>query len=391
MLFGCALVIQLIDYFIGGHIRTQYIDPLFHFSYPLFPLPSFSTEVTYALFATMLILAICIAIGWMYRTALSLFFIGYTWMLFLDRTFFLNHYYLIWLLLILFLITDADRYCAADQYRKKRATSIPAWHLYIFWFQLFVVYFFSFLTKLNTDWIVHHQPIKLWLGNPSQLTTFLYVCGGLLIPLSAIPLLLIRQTRWAGICITIFFHTVNAFTFSIGVFPLLMICTTVLFLHPSTPRCLLPEPVTADSSTMHTCLKVPLILYCILQILLPLRHHLYDGNASWTEQGRTFAWQMKGRNKYVELTFHATQSDGTRVTINPKTYLNDYQHENMIQRPELIMQFAKFLDTQHKDDVVITVNAKASLNGKLMQEFINPNVDLTEIKDPITIITPLLP
>ena len=38
-------------------------------------------------------------------------------------------------------------------------------------------------------------------------------------------------------------------------------------------------------------------VFLLVQLTLPLRHYIYQGNVSWTEQGHRFAWHMKLRSK----------------------------------------------------------------------------------------------
>ena len=40
---------------------------------------------------------------------------------------------------------------------------VQAWHIGIIKFQLGVVYFFAGIAKLNSDWLFHAQPLKIWL------------------------------------------------------------------------------------------------------------------------------------------------------------------------------------------------------------------------------------
>lgn len=47
-----------------------------------------------------------------------------------------------------------------------------------------------------------------------------------------------------------------------------------------------------------------LSVYLLVQLLLPLRHLLYAGDPSWTEEGHRYAWHMKLRDKDAEAVFH---------------------------------------------------------------------------------------
>ena len=42
---------------------------------------------------------------------------------------------------------------------------------------------------------------------------------------------------------------------------------------------------------------VLLVLFCAWQLLFPLRHHLYPGPVTWTEEGHKYSWRMKLRDK----------------------------------------------------------------------------------------------
>ena len=45
-----------------------------------------------------------------------------------------------------------------------RASTVPAWTVWLLRFQLGVVYVFGAVAKLNPDWLLHAQPLRIWLG-----------------------------------------------------------------------------------------------------------------------------------------------------------------------------------------------------------------------------------
>ena len=59
----------------------------------------------------------------------------------------------------------------------------------------------------------------------------------------------------------------------------------------------------AELTTRQKLIVAGLALWLAVQILVPLRHLLYPGNVSWTEQGHRFAWMMKLRDKDAEASF----------------------------------------------------------------------------------------
>ena len=147
-----------------------------------------------------------------------------------------------------------------------------------------------------------------------------------------------------------------------------------------------------------------LALYVLLQALLPLRHFLYPGVVSWTEEGHAFAWHMKLRDKEAVLRLVARDLVGEKVwqidLQDPKTSteLTDWQRDKMSGRPDMILQYAhhiaRRLRAQTGHDIEVRAQAKASLNGRPYQVLIDPNVDLAKERRslwPATWIMPLDP
>lgn len=136
-----------------------------------------------------------------------------------------------------------------------------------------------------------------------------------ILPLVGAPLLLWRRTRLAVFLVYVVFHTTNHFSFNIGILPGLTLFGTLVFFEPDWPRRIW-RALTASASVAAQEEKcsgrtnlavtapaaVPLRTRCLMsgllaawfsfQVLVPLRHLLYPGNVSWTEEGHRFAWHM---------------------------------------------------------------------------------------------------
>ena len=127
-------------------------------------------------------------------------------------------------------------------------------------------------------------------------------------------------------------------------------------------------------------------LWLAFQVLVPLRHLLYPGNVSWTEEGHRFAWHMKLRDKEADARFFATDpASGQSGEVDPLQYLTDWQYDEMAARPDMIVQLAKEMERRAATDFGIAdlaVNAQvsASLNGREAEPRIDAEVDLTEIE-----------
>lgn len=130
-------------------------------------------------------------------------------------------------------------------------------------------------------------------------------------------------------------------------------------------------------------LALLLIIYFAFQILFPLRHWLYSGDFLWTEQGFRFAWQVM----IAEKTGHATfivRDPATRRQweVFPAAYLTRHQEKQMSFQPDMILEFAHYLESRFRDDGYPDVEVRAevyvSINGQLSRLLIDPTVDLTQ-------------
>jgi hypothetical protein len=149
-----------------------------------------------------------------------------------------------------------------------------------------------------------------------------------------------------------------------------------------------PEPVAEKRSflPLSTSQKVAaglLAAYFVVQLLLPLRHYVYPGNVSWTEEGHNFAWHMKLRTKGGEGVFTVTHpASGQTWTIKPHDYLETHQVTKVITKPDLVLLFAHHLAEEKRregyENVEVRARIMVSLNGRQPQLLIDPNVDLAK-------------
>lgn len=127
-------------------------------------------------------------------------------------------------------------------------------------------------------------------------------------------------------------------------------------------------------------------LWLAFQVLFPLRHQLYSGNPSWTEQGHRFAWQMKLRDKSAIATFFVRDpATGREWHVTPDEYLLPHQADAMESRPDMILQFAHHLARvwahQHRiPGVEVRARVCASLNGRKPALLIDPERNLARVE-----------
>lgn len=401
-LFGGLLAWDIGRYFAYGWIGRYYVEPAFHFTYYGFgwvqPWPPWGM---YAHFAVLGVLAVCIAVGYRYRAAMALFAVGFGYVFLLEQAHYLNHFYLILLLSGLMAVVPAHRVLSVDRHRApgRVPDHVPAWTLWLLRGQLALVYGYAAVAKMNADWLAG-QPMGLWLSERALFPVVgpllaqpwagvLFSYAGLAFDLLIVPLLLWRRSRALAVVLALGFHLTNAWLFTIGVFPWMMIAATTLFFEPDWPRRawrrLAREPGAWPAEGLGTAAPVGwprwglrlFTAYALFQILVPLRHFAYPGVVHWTEEGHRFSWHMKLRDKEARALFIVTDRATHRTTIvDPASLLAPWQVDEMASRPDMIQQFAHHLAERHGGDVRVGAEAWASLNGRPEQQLVAPTVDL---------------
>ena len=121
VVFGSIMLWEVYRYFSTGWIRRYYIDPAFYFGYYGFewvkPWPG---NGMYIHFAVLGVVAACLMLGFFYRIAAPLFFIGFTYVFLLDQTRYLNHFYLVCLVSFLMIFLPANRAFSVDALLRPR-------------------------------------------------------------------------------------------------------------------------------------------------------------------------------------------------------------------------------------------------------------------------------
>lgn len=399
--FGLLMCWEMGGYLSSGLIEQYWIAPVFHFTYEgfewLHPWPGVGM---YVHVIGLGVCAICITLGFGYRWATVLFWLGFTYLFLLDQTTYLNQYYLICCLSFVLIFLPAHRMFSLDVWlgRTQAWREIPAWMMACIRFQIGVVYVFGGIAKLNVDWL-QGEPVRMWLANlleqseiaggeGSEVVVWGIAYGGLLFDLAIVPLLLWNRTRRIGLVLMIGFHTINSQVFEIGLFPWLMMFVTLVFLPAHQFRKLfpaLPEVSSVINPLPHqrlsTGLIVALLCYCLIQISIPLRHFLYPGHVSWTEEGHRFSWRMKLREKSGYADFYVgEQGDEEMVLLDPDRYLLPHQYFHMCTRPALVLQFAHFIGESASQNatapLIVKVQAVSSLNSRPPQYLILPDQNL---------------
>jgi vitamin K-dependent gamma-carboxylase len=388
-LYGLTMAVSMLRFIAHGWVDSLLIRPTFHFKYWGFgwvePLPG---PLMHALSYALVGLALCIALG--SRIATLGFVLGFVYLQLTDATSYLNHCYLAGLLGLLL--------CAAPA---GRAARVPALWLYVFRFQLAVVYTFAGVAKLNADWLVHAQPLRLWLAARSDMPVLGWLLGlpwtplalswsGLVFDLSVPWLLLNRRTRPYAYGLLVVFHLLTGWLFPIGMFPCVMIVATLVFFPPDWPTHFgwhTPAAIGGIAGEPPSLtLRSAVLAYCMLQLALPLRGWAYPGDVHWHEQGMRFAWRVMVREKRGSVSYRVCSPALQRCAeVSPSQYLTARQEREMSGQPELILQLAhriaRDFAARGLGRVSVYADARVSLNGRSSVAIIDPRVDLTVVKD----------
>ncbi|MBY5992337.1 HTTM domain-containing protein [Ferrimonas balearica] len=401
--FGLTMLVETGRFFYFGWVSRYYIDPPFHFKYFGFEwVTLWPGDGLYWHLALMRLAALGIALGAWYRLSVTLFLVLFSYVFLLDQTYYLNHFYFVILLNVLLCVVPAHGAWSVDARRRPELAraQVPAWTRLIFLLQMEVMYLYAGLVKINSDWLAL-QPMSgwfatqvdqygPWIAEPWVAAVAAY--GTIALHLLGAPLLLFKRTRvwvfwtYAG------FHLLNHLQFSIGIFPWLTLAGTTLFFEPDWPLRLWQRwrgqaPVLAPSSSprpttpIHPLWVGVLAAWFAVQILFPLRHYLYPGDPSWTEEGHRFAWRMKLRAKSGTIDFVLRDPDSGRVwRADPLAILTPRQLSKMTCRPDMILQFAHHLADQAQargqPRPEVSARVRCTLNGRPYQTLIDPKVDL---------------
>ena len=397
--YGILVCCEAFGAIATGWVRRTFIEPKFTFSFIGFewlqPLPG---DGMYYYFVLMGIFGILITLGYKYRFSAFAFAFMWTGVYLMQKTSYNNHYYLLMLLGFIMGFLPAHRSLSIDSYRNPTLKKdwMYNWVRWLIIAQLFIVYTFASIAKLYADWldysiieILMKGKKEYWLvGNLLQekwLHTVIAVFG-IAFDLLVVPALLWKPTRKIAFGFSLFFHLFNSYVFRIGIFPYLSLAFCVFFFDPQAIRTLFLKkksvqvPDHEGTPNSFKWITGTLLIYLVIQLLLPLRHHFIEGDVLWTEEGHRLSWRMMLRNRagYTRFKVVNKQSKDT-IAINLNEYLTKKQQRKIGSYPDYIWQFAQRLEKEYAEkgeEISVYVTGKAKVNASDFQPLIDPNVDL---------------
>ncbi len=411
VVIGAMLLFSTLRFWALGWIEDHYIYPLFHFKYFGFEwVEPLSATGMYVVHGLLIISSLGVILGLFYRLAAVLQFLLFSYIELIDLTYYLNHYYFVSIVCGLLIFVPANRAYSLDVWRNPGLfqAQIPRWTVLIFQLQLGIVYGYAGLWKINQDWLLNALPLKIWVPANDQLpligwffkqeiTPWLFSWIGMIYDVSIVFWLSWSRTRpWAYLTVIVF-HTLTGLMFQIGVFPLVMIGATLVFFsekwHERIWERLSKFLKLGKSETKPEVRSVRqklifslLLLHFAFQLLFPWRYLLYPGNLFWTEEGYRFSWRVMLMEKAGTATFYVKDAKtGREGEVLNGEFLNAHQEKQMAMQPDMILQFAHFLkkhyEKQGLSNPAVRAEVYVTLNARPSRLLIDPNLDLTKIRD----------
>jgi hypothetical protein len=415
LVFSFMMLLGLLRFALNGWIDKFYIQPSFHFTYYGFSWIKPLGVYTYAIFILCAFAAIGMAIGYKYRVSAIMFFLSFTYIELMDKTTYLNHYYFVSVISFIMIFLPAGNYFSIDAYKNPHRAfgQVPRWTVDLIKVLLAVVYFYAGLAKLNSDWLVNAMPLKIWLSGHSELPVigplmlkswvhYAFSWFGAVYDLFIVLLLINRRTRLFGFALVVIFHLMTSLLFPIGMFPYIMIISTLIFFSGDFhTKCLMELrklfriPIAVLENTKEYTprslllykIKIGLLAcFLVFQLVFPFRYLLYPGELFWTEEGFRFSWRVMLMEKAGYAQFIVTDAKtGKSIHVNNDDFLTRFQEKQMAFQPDFIVEYAHFLhdhyERQGMNDPKVNVECYVALNGRLSKLYIDPKADLAHTPD----------
>ncbi|MDX5481140.1 MAG: HTTM domain-containing protein [Hymenobacteraceae bacterium] len=407
ILFGLLMFCEGVGGVLIGWVQEHYTETTYNFGYIglewIKPLPGQGMVYLYLLMA---LLGFLIMIGWRYKVSSFLFFLAFGYSFFSEKTHYLNHHYLIFLVSGLMVLMPAHRKLSWDVRRKPELEQdvAPQWTLWLFRLQIVLVYFYAGIAKIQPDWLAA-KSVSIWMSRKthfyvigpyldSEFMIWLISWGGVVFDLLIGFALLWPRTRMVAFWVAFGFHIFNSAVFHVGVFPYFMIAVNVLFFRPDQIAWWFFRKRVDQEAIARADIRMPMPqrqlaanffwIYLTFQLLFPLRHFFIPGDVNWTEEGHRFSWRMMLRTKSGTTRFWVVDPE-TKLEhyVHPRSYLTQDQMRELAKHPDMIWQFAQFLKEEYQKKGIrnpqVYVRSRLSLNGYPVHPIVDPDTDLASV------------
>ena len=412
--FGLMMLFSIIRFWSYGWIEKVYLEPLWHFHYLGFEWLDVPGQWIYLIFGLCGMSAIGITLGYKYRLSTTLFFLSFTYIELLEKTTYLNHYYFVSVVSFVLIWLPSHAYFSLDAKKNEsiRAEYIPVWNINIIKLLLSLVYIYAGLAKLNYDWMVNALPLAIWLPSKTHIPIigqfmddrwlhYVFSWSGALYDCFIVFFLMWRKTRMIAYATVIFFHVMTGILFQIGMFPYIMIVSTLIFFSSdfhdkffkalsqifSIDKSIFDNKIKLQESNVFSSVRQKVLIgFIIIQVLFPWRFLLYPGSLFWHEEGYRFSWRVMLMEKTGYANFKVVDGQtGKFFYVQNSDFLTPLQEKQMSTQADFIIEYAHLLANHFAKDghqnIEIYVENVVSLNGRKSQTFIDPKVNLLNLKN----------
>ncbi len=406
VLFGFLSFVGAVRFLAYGWVERFFVTPRFYFKYWGFEwVEVLSPYGMKAAFVSLAVLSLLVALGLFYRAAIVLWLLLFSYIEFIDVANYLNHYYLLSVLAVWMCFMPLGRVYGLDGRLFGGRTTVPRWMLAALRLQVACVYFYAGIAKLTGDWLLHAQPLSIWMSARTDTPVigpllaqpwvpWFMSWGGFLFD-TTIPLWLsLRRTRALAYPVVLAFHSLVGLLFNIGMFPWIMVSVATVFFDPSWPRRLLSRWWASEESKQaapplsggRVLVALGLGGFALFQVLFPLRTYAYGGDVLWHEQGMRWSWRVMCREKNGSVSYRVRLPGRSQeLRVPPSRYLTPHQEREMAGQPDLILQLAHHIGEEFEargyEGVEVRVDALVSLNGRPMRPLIDPDANLLRVAD----------
>lgn len=413
IVFGLLIFGSIVRFWANGWIYDLYIKPAYFFPFYGFEFVKPLGEYSYLLFAICGLSALMFAAGCFYRVAAVSLFASFTYIELIDKSTYLNHYYFISMICLMMIFLPAQVCFSLDAHRNRNinADRIPRWNLDALKLFVSLIYVFAGLAKVNSDWLLEAQPLRIWLPAKNDIpligpvfnhawVAFAFSWLGCIYDLTIPFFLAMKPTRIFAYLAVVTFHLLTSLLFPIGMFPYIMIATALIFFSPEcheriikmtgawmkVPKEFLrPDKTYQYPGVLSRAVIVLFVVFFSVQVVLPFRYLLYPDELFWTEEGYRFSWRVMLMEKAGYAQFTVKDNSGKYIVVDNKEFLTPLQEKMMSTQPDMILQYAHMLRDHYQrlgyKHVEVYVDSYVALNGRLGKPLIDPHTDLAGEKE----------
>ncbi|XP_071547646.1 vitamin K-dependent gamma-carboxylase [Panulirus ornatus] len=321
----------------------------------------------------------------------------------------------------------------------------PLWSYALLRSQVFVLYFLAGVKKVDHDWLNGYSMQHLaqhWVFSPfrqvlnnDNIDFFVIHLGGFTLDLTLGFFLFFDATRRPALVFGAAFHLMNSMIFSIGMFPWVCLATLPVFCSHSWPRPLLARlralllpgrspaggggaaggaaggAVTARGATRDEYEKEKVIktlkrnpdccypgeggcvstkqkvrsllvmMYIVLQFVLPFTHSITKGYNTWTDGPYGYSWDMMVHSwDTLHIKITGIRGDtGEKLYLDPNVWLNSHRWTS---HADMAVQYGRCLRerlaARGVDLSSLYFDVWKSLNHRFQQRVFDPTVDILQ-------------